>query len=132
MKACSKCGETKEYSEFGKNSWTKDNFEYQCKVCKKTYYDSNKGKRASYAKKYKDNNKEAVAKHAREYYQTNKESCLIHRRNWQRRSRNELFDGYVKRVLFQQYGIKNFPIELIELKRAEITAKRELKRLKNI
>jgi len=36
-KKCSKCGETKDVSEFCKDAHTRDGFNYRCKVCRKAY-----------------------------------------------------------------------------------------------
>lgn len=38
MKTCSKCKETKEYSQFNKNKVKKDGYECQCKQCRRNYY----------------------------------------------------------------------------------------------
>ena len=35
MKTCTKCGKTKEFSEFYKNKRNKDGYHFECKTCKK-------------------------------------------------------------------------------------------------
>jgi len=40
MKTCSKCGKEKRINEFHKNKKTRDNHQYQCKVCQSNYHKS--------------------------------------------------------------------------------------------
>lgn len=60
MKACTKCGETKPLSEFGKNAGGRDGLRSKCKACCKivadAWYEKNRDKRlASCAKWQADN-----------------------------------------------------------------------------
>jgi len=55
MKSCSKCGEVKSISCFGKLKEAKDGLKYQCKSC---------------IKKYRIENKESISKWQKEYRKT--------------------------------------------------------------
>ncbi len=60
-KKCSKCKDTKELTEFGKDKYSKDGFRVYCKECdtkkSKQYYQNNKEKRAKSDRIYKLKNR---------------------------------------------------------------------------
>lgn len=60
MKACTKCGETKELSEFHKNKHRKDGLQFHCKLCINEYmrkYDRERRKDPKYRDRMKNNPK---------------------------------------------------------------------------
>ena len=94
-KECTKCGITKDYSEFYKDTKAKSGLFPKCKECFKEYYEANKEKRAEYLEankekiavrrskyasankekiaKYREDNKEKIAESSAKYYEANKE-----------------------------------------------------------
>ena len=64
MKKCNKCLETKEYSEFGKESRAKNGYKPRCKKCSNEYYNSLyptfREKKINQIKTYFENNKNYV------------------------------------------------------------------------
>tara|TARA_R110000796_G_scaffold107281_1_gene218007 strand:+ start:244 stop:1032 length:789 start_codon:yes stop_codon:yes gene_type:complete len=100
MKECTKCGETKDVSEYGKSKKRSDGLDPSCKDCRKQYYQDNREEilakrkqyypkiredKLSYNKQYYQDNREEIKKQKREYYQDNKEWILprdkIYRQN---------------------------------------------------
>jgi hypothetical protein len=88
MKKCSKCLETKELSEFHKDSHSKDKLRPNCKVCfnlknrassKQDYY-KNKQKRLEYNKEYRNLKKESVQTYQKEYRIKNKQQLACYYR----------------------------------------------------
>ena len=73
MKKCSKCKEIKNFEEFSKNKNCKDGFEYQCKGCKKKYYEENKEQIKVLQKKYNERNKERIRGYRKKHLKENKE-----------------------------------------------------------
>lgn len=55
MKTCSKCKQNKPFADFGKKQSNKDNYQYECKICRKHYRQSAKGKAAK--KRYQQSEK---------------------------------------------------------------------------
>lgn len=80
MKTCSKCGETKEFTEFNKRSSSKDGYHGSCKVCRakvnKARYDSaspekveeRKHKKREYNKNASDEVKERKRLYDKRYF----------------------------------------------------------------
>ena len=54
MKTCTKCNQTKPYSEFHKKKQINDGYAYHCKVCVKVYDDKEHDSKRVYAIKKKD------------------------------------------------------------------------------
>ncbi len=81
MKQCTKCGETKDFSEFNKNKNHKDGLQYKCKACQKQYARDNKEKRAEYMKQWRDNNKAKLAEYGKQYRDANKAKILKYRQD---------------------------------------------------
>lgn len=80
MKQCSKCKQTKLFSDFGKHSKNKDGLQYYCKTCRKEVCSASfkkiseqtKEKRHKVSQKWKKENLEKVKAYAKEYRQTKK------------------------------------------------------------
>lgn len=70
-KVCSKCGEVKLLSEFGKNSGAKDGYRNQCKECRKVY-----------TKQWIKDNTEKIAIGQKAYREKNKNEIRVKRRNF--------------------------------------------------
>jgi hypothetical protein len=108
MKKCSKCKIEKEFSEFYKNKYNKDGYQFLCKSCKsisdkvylensnynidyylknkeelsekqKIYYVENKKDILEYQIKYNSENKNKILERKKEYYQDNKDKSKKYR-----------------------------------------------------
>jgi hypothetical protein len=108
MKKCSKCKIEKEFSEFYKNKYNKDGYQFLCKNCKsisdkvylensnynidyylknkeelsekqKIYYVENKKDILEYQIKYNSENKNKILERKKEYYQDNKDKSKKYR-----------------------------------------------------
>jgi len=93
-KACSKCGNEKELSNFYRNKGKKDGRTPECKECVKAR-----------VKKYRQDNSEAVKKRKKDYYERNKETVIASQREYRRnngRYRTEYL-RYLERVGKDQY-----------------------------
>ena len=71
MKTCTKCGETKEFSEYYKMGGGRPRS--ACKSCVKAYREANKEAIAEQKKAYREANKEAVLEYQKAYYEANKD-----------------------------------------------------------
>lgn len=60
MKLCTKCGKTKENTEFFKCNSFPSGLQYYCKDCLKSYYKKNRNKKLLYQKEYKKKNREKI------------------------------------------------------------------------
>jgi transposase-like protein len=69
-KVCSKCRVEKLLSEFGKYQASKDGHRFQCKICRKQYYEANKEKISEQKKQYREANKEKISEHKKQYQKT--------------------------------------------------------------
>ena len=89
-KTCSKCGEEKpatlEY--FHKDSYIKDGFCSQCKVCRKAYRMANKEAITEQKKTYYETNKEYFAEKNKTYYRTPKGKYRVMKKNAKARNKN--------------------------------------------
>jgi hypothetical protein len=76
MKTCTKCKGTFPFSEFRKQSSTKDGLKYYCKGCDdgvaKKYYEKNKNKIVSSVKQWQKDNPSKVREYKKSYYSKNK------------------------------------------------------------
>lgn len=83
-KQCTKCGEVKELSQFGKDKNIKDGHTRHCKLCLQKYRDSNREKTKEYHKKYyaenldkiqayKKVNRDRIAERDKAYKNANRE-----------------------------------------------------------
>ena len=80
MKTCSKCGETKELTEFHKRNNRKCGYASHCKVCVntriRTHRKNNPEKTSAQSKRYYENNKKYHKDYYKKYYETNKKQIL--------------------------------------------------------
>ena len=78
MKTCTKCREALPFSEFRKQSSTKDGLKYYCKKCDneiaKKYYEKNKNKIVSNVKQWQKDNPNKVKEYKKSYYGKNKQT----------------------------------------------------------
>jgi hypothetical protein len=74
-KKCARCGEIKDFKEFGKNNSCKDRFMRCCRSCVKLHRAANRERIREYNKKYNSKNKEKHREHCRKYYRNHKERC---------------------------------------------------------
>lgn len=121
----------------------------------KIYREENKKEIATKKKLHYELNKEKVAKRGAEYYRENRDSCLARNKDWALRNKEScdkqklawrmanpeyakmlrrsqikvLNDQYIKKLIGQYTGIsyKDIPQSLIDLQKAHIQLKRELK-----
>jgi hypothetical protein len=77
MKYCSKCGDTKSFSEFGKYKGSKDGFAYWCKSCRKSDYNERRDAILERKKEYYQNNKDKIIPKVRAHYKDNREEILV-------------------------------------------------------
>ena len=71
---CTKCGDEKVISEFGKDAYAKHGRKSQCKICARLYYQTNKVQITLKAKVYRDECRAEIALRQRQYYKDNKET----------------------------------------------------------
>jgi|TARA_R110000823_G_C15768569_1_gene483785 DNA gyrase/topoisomerase IV subunit A len=104
MKECTKCGETKEVSEYAKKKTNKDGLKYACSCClaidKKRWKKNNIEKVLAEKKRYRENNREAIAERQKKYYQENKE--VISEREKKYRQNNKEFIAEQSRKYYQE------------------------------
>jgi len=79
MKTCTKCGETKELTEFSKRKDTKDGLAYTCKACFNAYN-----------KAHYQANKEHILERHRVYHKANRESRKEYHRKWYRANKGRI------------------------------------------
>lgn len=85
LKKCPNCKQEKELNDtnFPKNKNSSTGFDYQCKECKKAYYQRTK----EHKKRYYEEHKDKVLEYRRTYYAANKEKCLALNSDWQRKNK---------------------------------------------
>lgn len=106
-KTCSKCGETKELSEFSRDKSCKDGLQRRCRACqaawyldnrkkvsesRRAYYEANKEAYAERARRNREDNKEAYAERDREYAESNRERISERKRLYYLDNRDEILD----------------------------------------
>ena len=78
MKTCTKCKGTFQFSEFRKQSSTKDGLKYYCKRCDdeiaKKYYEKNKNKIVNNVKQWQKDNPNKVKEYKKSYYGKNRQT----------------------------------------------------------
>ncbi len=106
MKTCTKCGESKELSEFNKYSRSKDGHKSECRECQKIagilyrkthnseediirlrknsrrHYQNNTEKEKKRNKIFRENNKEHIQEYRKKYQQENSEKCKADTKAW--------------------------------------------------
>ena len=118
MKKCTKCGETKELSEFGKDKTRKLGLNPYCKSCykelNKKWRLKNKGKISKWGKEYRLNNKDRIkeysSKYSGEYYEKNKDRIKEYSKNYYNKNK----DRYL--LYNKEYYNKNKDIISIQYK----------------
>jgi hypothetical protein len=94
-KACTCCGEEKEFTEFTRNKGSKWGFHNKCKACcakrVKTYYKNNPSKKSESCKKYYSNNHSECRERQKEYRKNNWEDLRPkHVAMWSKRRASKL------------------------------------------
>lgn len=78
IKICRRCKDEKPLTEFGKNKYSKDKLQYECKTCiceRARQYVENNNESVSFRKKeYRLNNKEKISEYNKMYAEKNKET----------------------------------------------------------
>lgn len=86
VKICSKCGITKDESEFHKNKATKDGLLGYCKECKRIidyeYKSKNRDKLAAKQREYRKTHKEKCGEYDKKYYEEHKETIIEYKHQW--------------------------------------------------
>jgi len=101
MKKCSKCGEAKELTEFGKSKFGKGGLQSSCKSCikeyKKEYREKNKEAIKNYreknkeaTKEHREKNKEAKRKYDKEYREENKEMLILSTKKYREQNKEAI------------------------------------------
>ncbi len=67
-KKCSKCKEIKPLNEFHKDRTRKDGYQYECKICRRQYYEEHREELKQQSKQYRDNHREEKKEYARQYW----------------------------------------------------------------
>jgi len=99
-KACTKCGETKSFSEFYKDKSKKDGVRCRCKKCEqasdnkekrkirfKAYYEARKPQFQKKNKDYYDGNAGEIKAYRKTYYDENKEQIILNACEYKRKRR---------------------------------------------
>ncbi len=105
LKNCTKCGETKPFDAFYKQTKASNGRKAVCRDCEKKYYKENINSRRRYS---------------REYLAANRDKLNLQ----QRQNSAGLSASYIKSRIKKSININNVPEDLIELKRIHITLKR--------
>lgn len=93
-KKCTKCGELKPLSEFGKDKSKKDGFRPSCKKCdavvKRIWRSNNKEKVAEYKLKYREDNREKIAEYKRIYNKANADKIAKQKREYNKKNKDKI------------------------------------------
>lgn len=107
MKTCTKCNQTKDLTEFPKQSSSKDGYNNHCKPCinlrnrqyrennkeyfskmRKKHYKKNRSKLLAQKAKYVAKNKDKKAKYDKQYRKNNADKIRLHKKNWEKKHKN--------------------------------------------
>lgn len=128
MKTCSKCGESKDFSEFKRDKTKPDGFYSSCKqCCKKQWSDNYENIAEKHRKKnkiYAQLNKNSISVYRKKYHQDNREFLICKTKEW--RNENVGWANFLRTNSKQRYKramppwadvekMKNFYIEAHEL-----------------
>lgn len=126
MKCCSKCKETKPFTEFNKNKSKKDGLQAHCKSCckaaRKAWYEANKERKAAIDKARYDSIKECPeyrkrkAAASRAHYAANKERHRAVQKTYYEANKEKYYAHNAKR----RATVRNQTPELTELEKAKI------------
>ena len=100
-KECTKCGEVKAFSEFGKLNRSKDGFRSECNCCRKRYNNENKEKIKASRRRHYLENKEKINQKNKDWHYANKEKANANCREYNKKNKKEL-QAYNK-----EYYLKN-------------------------
>lgn len=107
-KTCTKCGETKALSEFGKHKGSKDGLRPSCKPCHRkanaVYYESNRENVLESKREYYESNREKIREKKRKYREENRDKILDSNRKY--RANNPArshMNGAITRI--REYGL---------------------------
>jgi hypothetical protein len=113
---CPKCGEFKEWEEFGKRKGRPSGYASSCKECgrkyARKYSKSNKQKINQYAKEYRSNNKEQIEEYMVGYRTTNAENTKEYNKRYKEENKESLKEHYLEnfeatRHIREQYYCNN-------------------------
>lgn len=150
-KVCKTCLVKKDISMFWKRKVLKNgniSFDAHCISCRKKkrkeFYDNNleycrakqrerdkrrdPAKKKFFQKRWQENNKEYRLSYQRAYRIKNHENTLL----WAKNYRNNLDDSYIRDLLVgksELLSAKDIPQSLVEIKRAELRIKRQIKEM---
>lgn len=87
MKICTRCLQTKEYSEFDRGKGYKEGFLSWCKSCRRTY-NNERNKRVNYRTQYewRKNNREVYLESRRRHREKHKDEINSKKREWAKRN----------------------------------------------
>lgn len=105
QKTCSKCGETKAYSYFHKNSCSSDGLQSCCKACRSNYYIDNRSRYRERHLAWSALNKEKVRESNSMYYSENR-TRILERHAAYRSENREAFRRYWANRRFREIGGK--------------------------
>ncbi len=112
MKECSKCKETKDLTEFGKDKRAKDGRHSWCKNCLRQYSKQYREDNKEYWKQYREDNKEKQEQYQKQYKEDNKESIQQYQKQYQKK--------------YQKQYLKNNPEKNRAYRRKRRALKKEL------
>ena len=95
FKTCTKCKETKPWTEFNKDRRAKEGLRSKCRACQKQYYQENREYYKQYCKQWHQENREQRLEYAKQYYQENREQILEYDKQYRQENR-EYYKQYCK------------------------------------
>ena len=125
MKTCTKCGETKEFSEFSKDKAKKDGYSCWCKGCVKEYRQANKEKLNEYFKEYYQSNKEKVGEINKKYHQANKEKISEYKKEYYQSNREKISEINKKYRQANKEKISEYRKKYLQANKEKIAEKRK-------
>lgn len=151
-KVCTKCGEEKPVSEFGKKKASKDGLHYYCKPCNNTYVkkwakenpqrkaqadlewrNANKELKKLNDSKYYKANKNKIADYQKEYYLRNKQKVNSRGKRYYENNKERLLNAQRKWANENPESVKNSKKRYRKRNREKVlalTRKRQLSKLK--
>ena len=81
-KKCTKCGETKDLTEFNKDKSRKNGRTPSCKECRKQYYQANRERFAERKKQYHQENREQILEYQKQYRKANREKLTKQKKQY--------------------------------------------------
>lgn len=93
MKTCTKCRESKEFSEFNKQPTGKNGLKSKCKNCEKQYHIINKERNNANSISYYNNNKEKIAIKSKTYNNKHIEKRRITASTWNKNNPQRVADN---------------------------------------